>query len=244
MFQKIVRENSPDVIIHAAAYTKVDKAEEESGMCRKINALGTENVALAAKEAGATLIYISTDFVFGGEKRSPYAEIDKTDPLSVYGATKLEGEEFVREICEKHYIVRVAWLFGELPEDRPGTNFVEVMLKLAKERGALSVVNDQIGSPTYTGDLVGVMSKLIDAKPAFGIYHFSGAGECSWHDFAKEIFAATGTEVNLTPIAGDQYPQKAKRPAYSYLDKKKIEKALSIKARPWKEMLAEYLSKH
>jgi dTDP-4-dehydrorhamnose reductase len=241
--KKIIKDNKPDYIIHAAAYTQVDKAEEDVENCRKINSLGTKNVATAAKECAAKIIYISTDFVFDGRKNAPYLETDETNPLSVYGATKLEGEKFIQEICDKYFIIRVSWLFGELPEGGLGTNFVEAMLKLAGEKELLNVVNDQVGSPTYTGDLVDVISKIIEMNPQYGIYHFSGTGECSWYDFAREIFAQTGTKINLLPIASEQYPQKVKRPPYSYLDKAKIEKALKIKARPWQEMLAGYLSK-
>lgn len=258
----------PDFVIHGAAYTQVDKAEENIELCRKINAEGTKNIAIAAKKFDSTLIYISTDFVFDGEKNTPYTEDDTAHSLSVYGLTKFEGEEFIREICDKYYICRIAWLFGELPEGHPGTNFVEAMLRLASERDALSVVADQIGSPTYTGDLVEIIKKIIstqdsghrtqdivsvannlepktqDLKPIpFGTYHFSGTGACSWYDFAKEIFDQTKTKIDLKAITSAEYPQKAKRPSYSYMDKTKIETALSIKVRPWQEMLTEYLSK-
>jgi dTDP-4-dehydrorhamnose reductase len=244
--RRVVTKEKPGHIIHAAAYTKVDKAEEEIELCRKINALGTKNVAIAAKENGAKLIYISTDFVFDGSKKTPYTEEDVANPLSVYGLTKYEGEKFVREICDEHYIIRVSWLFGELPKESTGeskgTNFVETMLRLAKNRSTLSVVSDQIGSPTYTGDLVETISKLIDVAPAFGTYHFSGSSGCSWYDFAKEIFAQTKTKIDLRPISNKEFPQKAKRPSYSYLGKRKIKGALRIEVRGWKEMLGEYLS--
>lgn len=245
--ENTVKKEKPDYIIHAAAYTKVDKAEEEIDLCRKINSFGTKNVATVAEKYGAGLIYISTDFVFDGLKRLPYSEMDKANPLSVYGLTKYEGEEAIRKICNEYYIIRASWLFGELPTGHTGTNFVETMLKLAKEKAAvkasLNVVNDQIGSPTYTGDLVEVISMIINKTPEYGTYNFSGTGECSWYDFAKEIFRQAKTEVDLKPITSVEYPQKAKRPPYSYLDKAKIENALGIKVRSWKEMLEEYLSK-
>ena len=239
----VVEKEKPDYIIHGAAYTQVDKAEENVELCRKINSFGTKNIALIAKEFNIKLIYISTDFVFDGSKKTPYSEDDKPNPISIYGITKYEGEEYIKNICDKYYILRVAWLFGELPVGHPGTNFVEVMLRLAKERPSLSVVNDQIGSPTYTGNLVKTISKIIDQSPEFGTYHFSGTGECSWYDFAKEIFKQTNTKIDLKPITSLEYPQRAKRPAYSYLDKSKIENALNIKVRPWQEMLEEYLLK-
>jgi len=240
---KVIKENKPDYIIHCAAYTQVDKAEENVELCRKVNSIGTKNIATAAKKYDVKLIYISTDFVHDGKKKTPYSEEDKPGPISVYGLTKFEGEEFVKKICDKYYIIRVSWLFGELPQKHTGTNFVEIMLKLAKEKPFIKVVNDQIGSPTYTGDLVSVISKIIDQSPEFGIYNFSGNNPCSWYDFAKEIFAQTHTHIDLRPITSAEYPQKAKRPLYSYLDKSKIKKALNIKVRGWKEMLTEYLSK-
>jgi dTDP-4-dehydrorhamnose reductase len=239
----VVAKTKPYYIIHGAAYTQVDKAEDNVEICRKVNAFGTENVAKVAKEADIKLIYISTDFVFDGEKTAPYTEGDVANPLSIYGLTKYEGEEFIRKICEKYYIFRIAWLFGELPEGHPGTNFVEAMFRLAGERDSLNVVNDQVGSPTYTGDLVDVLAKVIEISPEYGTYHFSGTGPCSWYDFAKEIFAQTNTKIDLKPITSDEYPQKAKRPTYSYMDKSKIEKTLGITVRPWQEMLREYLSK-
>lgn len=241
--KEVIVNNKPEYIIHCAAYTQVDKAEENIELCRKINSLGTKNIATIAKENNIKLIFISTDYVFDGKKDLPYSEKDMATPISIYGLTKYEGEEYVRKICEKYYILRVSWLFGELPAGGTGTNFVETMLRLAKERTSLAVVNDQIGSPTYTGDLVGVISKIIEAAPGFGTYNFSGDGACSWYDFAKEIFMQTNTKIDLKPITSEQFPQKAKRPSYSYLNKSKIESALNIKVRTWHEMLSEYLSK-
>jgi dTDP-4-dehydrorhamnose reductase len=241
--RNIIKKEIPDYIIHTAAYTQVDKAEEEIELCRKINSYGTRNMAILSKEYNIKLIYISTDFVFDGKKTSPYSEDDIANPISVYGLTKYEGEEFIRLICEKYYILRVSWLFGELPEEYSGTNFIETILKLSKDKRNLSVVNDQIGSPTYTGDLIQIIAEIIKKTPEFGIYNFSGKGECSWYDFAKEIFKQTNTSVDLKPIKSFQYPQKANRPAYSYLDKLKIENNLKIKVRSWQEMLSEYLAK-
>ncbi|MCL5410765.1 MAG: dTDP-4-dehydrorhamnose reductase [Patescibacteria group bacterium] len=239
---EVVGKEKPIAIIHGAAYTRVDDAEEKIDLCRKINAEGSKNVALAAEANNTIMLYISTDFVFDGKKKAPYTEEDETNPLSAYGQTKLEGEDYVREICSKYYILRTAWLFGELPEGHPGTNFVEAMLKLAGEKDSLNIVSDQIGSPTYTGDLVNAIKLLVKSSAPYGIYHISGTGECSWFDFAKEIFEQTNTQIDIKPITSDQYPQKAKRPPYSYLDKSKIEKALDIKIRSWQEMLAEYLN--
>lgn len=237
------KREKPDVVIHGAAYTQVDKAEENVEICRKINALGTKNIVEAAKKHDSILLYISTDYVFDGRKYTPYTESDPANPLSIYGQTKYEGEEFIIKTYDKHYILRSAWIFGELPENHPGTNFVETMLRLARERDSLNIVSDQIGSPTYTGDLVEIIAQLFERQPEHGIYHFSGEGACSWCDFAKEIFQQANIEIKINPITSDQYPQKAKRPVYSYLDKTKIETALHIKVRPWQEMLADYLTK-
>jgi len=233
---RVIKREKPDCIIHAAAYTQVDAAEENRKLCRKINALGTKNIAEAASKIGAILIYISTDYIFDGKKNRPYTERDEPHPLSVYGRTKLKGENYTKALCKKYYIIRTAWVFGE------GKNFVETMLTLAKKMQSINVVNDQIGSPTCTKDLVMVIGKIIESKIAYGIYNFSGLNPCSWYDFAKEIFSQTGTSVLLKPILSTGYPQKAKRPAYSYLDKYKIQKALGISIRTWKEMLEDYLS--
>lgn len=246
LVDSFVSKAEPDYIIHAAAYTQVDKAEDDKELCEKINVLGTLNIANSASKYGATLIYVSTDYVFDGLKSEPYLETDAPNPLSVYGATKLKGEEYVSKTCEKHYILRVSWLFGELPVGHPGSNFVETMLRLASSRDSLGVVDDQVGSPTYTGDLVRVMKSLLDsasldAPAQYGLYHFSGKGACSWYDFAKEIFLSTGTKIDLKAITSMEYPQKATRPRYSYLDKGKIEGVLGTEVRGWKEMLGEYL---
>lgn len=240
--RKVIKLSSPDLIIHGAAYTKVDLAEEEKELCSKINVLGTKNLAKVAGENKIPVIYISTDFVFDGKKKKPYIEIDKANPLSVYGQTKYEGEQYIKKY-NRNYIVRVSWLFGELPRGYQGSNFVETMIKLGKTRDNLKVVDDQIGSPTYTHDLVILIKKLIEDKPEGGIYHFSGENPCSWYDFAKKIFELTRQKINLEPIASDQYPQKAMRPKYSYLNKQKVKELLGISVRSWEEMLSDYISK-
>ena len=265
---EFIETNKPDWIVHGAAYTKVDLAEDEVEICTKINVNGTKNLAEAAAKFEVPIIYISTDYVFDGKKDSPYTESDTAKPLNVYGRTKLDGEKIIQQICKKYYILRVAWLFGELPENYAGTNFIETMLRLSKERDTLSVVNDQIGSPTYTKDLVEIIDQIIripnpglrsqdlghsnktthlrpktkDLSPIpYGLYHFSGNGKCSWYDFAKEIFCLAKIVIDLKPTTSDQYPQKAKRPCYTYLSKEKIEKALDLSARPWQDMVKEYL---
>ena len=240
---KVLKVKSPDIIIHAAAYTQVDKAEKDKVLARKINATGTKNIAAAAVKYNIPLIYISTDYVFNGNRGKPYKEADRTHPLSVYGQTKLDGEAHIAKICKKYYIIRSSWIFGELPRGYQGSNFVETILRLAKDKKTLTIVDDQVGSPTYTKDLVKVMEKFITKKSKYGIYHFSGRGEASWFDFAKEIIRIKCKETRVLPIKTQEYPQAAQRPAYSYLDKTKIEKALDFKARSWKAMLKEYLEK-
>lgn len=278
-----IKERKPDFIIHAAAYTQVDKAEDDPVLCNKINIDGTKNIAKAAKKHSSTLIYISTDYVFDGKggtqglglrtqgspttqdpRPKPYTETDTPNPLSVYGKSKLAGEKAVQKICKKYYIIRTSWLFGQLPESHPCSNFVETMLRLASEKNELKIVNDQIGSPTYTYDLVNVIDKIIRSQDLglrtqestnnprpktqalspvpFGIYHFSGNSKCSWYDFAKEIFKITKNNIELKPIVSSSFPQKAKRPSYSYLSKNRIEQTLNIKVRTWQEMLKSYLS--
>lgn len=241
-----VNDNKPNVIIHAAAYTKVDKAEEERDLAYNINALGTKNVAEAAHKNGSLLIYISTDYVFNSKGQKPLKEDDPTDPVNYYGQTKLAGEEFIQNICQKYYIIRTAWLYGELPKGHPGSNFVETMLRLAKGKDQLTVVNDQIGSPTYTGDLVNCIIHLVkdqgSNKIPYGVFHYSGDGETTWYQFAKTIFDLTKTKINLKPISTANYPTLAKRPFYSYLSKEKV-KSFGIPVPPWQEGLKEYLTK-
>lgn len=254
--EDIVSRNKPNYIIHCAAYTAVDKAEDEKDVCHKINVAGSANVARSANKAGSTLITISTDYVFDGQKKSPYLESDETTPLSVYGQSKFDGEKEVAKLCPQHYIIRSSWLFGEMPAGQsppPGrvqpsgrrlgganSNFVEKIIELSKKNDVVKVVDDQIGSPTYTGDLSLAIRRIIESKISYGIYHFSGSGEASWFDFAKEIFIKTNLKSDLVPIKSSEFPQKAKRPRYSYLSKEKIENALDFKARSWQEMLEDY----
>ena len=224
--KKVITDVRPDLIIHLAAYTNVDKAEEEPELAELINAKGTENVAKAASEIDVPMIYISTDYVFDGTKNSPYLPSDETNPKSVYGKTKLMGEEAVLTYCKKYYIARTSWLYGLY-----GKNFVDTMLKLKDKE--LKVVDDQIGTPTWTMDLAGSIMKLLE-KP-YGIYHLSGGGKpTSWYNFAKTIFEFTNNEVNLNPCTSEEYPQKAERPKYSVMDNGKM-------LRDWKLALKDYL---
>lgn len=237
---------SPEVIINCAAYTLVDKAEEESELVFKVNAQGAANLADAAVAAGALLIHISTDFVFDGQKSTPYTELDETNPLSIYGKSKLKGEEEILKRACDSIIIRTSWLYGA-----HGKNFVKTIVRLAREREVLKVVNDQFGSPTWTGDLAGVLVKIAELKKAGGvrggIYNFSNAGAISWYDFAVVILEdalVLGEELKcerIEPIPGLEYPTPAKRPAYSVLSTKKIVNDFDIEIEPWRVSLKKML---
>nr|WP_248628606.1 dTDP-4-dehydrorhamnose reductase [Enterococcus cecorum] len=221
----------PTVIYHCAAYTAVDKAEDEGKeLDEKINVDGTRNVALAAKEVGATLVYISTDYVFDGKlKDGEYAVDAPINPLNEYGRTKALGEKAVQEIMDDYYIIRTSWVFGKY-----GHNFVFTMQKLAETRDELTIVNDQFGRPTWTRTLAEFMCFVIEHKAPFGIYHLSNDNACSWYEFAKEILK--DTDVKVSPVTSEQFPQKATRPQYSVMDLSKA-KALGFKIPTWQEAL-------
>lgn len=210
--------NALDYCINCAAYTEVDKAEEEAEKVYSINATAVKNLAEACQKTGAVLIHISTDFVFDGTKRTPYTEEDMPNPLSVYGKSKLKGEEHVQESCDRHFIVRTSWLYSEY-----GNNFVKKMLRLAETRKQISVVNDQIGSPTYAGDLAEFILKVISSEStAYGLYHYSNLGAISWYDFAVEIFRQHQKNVYVVPIPTRAYPTLANRPAFSVMDLSRV----------------------
>ena len=226
----------PTVIYHCAAYTAVDKAEDEGkALDEKINVDGTRNVALAAKEVGATLVYISTDYVFDGKlKDGEYAVDAPINPLNEYGRTKALGEKAVQEIMDDYYIIRTSWVFGKY-----GHNFVFTMQKLAETRDELTIVNDQFGCPTWTRTLAEFMYFVIEQKAPFGIYHLSNDNACSWYEFAKEILK--DTDVKVLPVTSEQFPQKATRPQYSVMDLSKT-KALGFKIPTWQEALQGMLA--
>lgn len=213
LVKKTVREYMPDVIIHCAAYTAVDQAEDEKELCYAINVMGTKYVVEACKEIDAKLVYISTDYVFDGEGDKPFEVTDKPNPINYYGQTKYEGELVVQNSLEKFFIIRISWLFGS-----NGNNFVKTMLKLGKERKELSVVSNQIGSPTYSYDLAELIVEMIQTTK-YGIYHATNEGYCSWYEFACEIFKRAGMDVNVKAVSTDQYPTRAKRPKNSRLSK-------------------------
>ena len=230
--EKMFSLEKPEIVIHCAAYTNVDKAEEDIETARLINVTGTENVAKACDKYNAAMVYISTDYVFDGgvnKKRTiPYTPQDKAAPLNNYGLTKWEGEEAVRNNLEKYYICRTSWLYGHY-----GKNFVETMLSLAN-KPELKVVDDQVGCPTWTVDLSDAIIKIIETKP-YGTYHTCGGGNTSWYGFAKEIFEQAGLKVNLNPCTTGEFPRPAKRPAYSIMDNDGL-------LRDWKQALRDYLA--
>ena len=197
-----------DYCINCAAYTAVDKAETEVEKAFEINAQGAKNLALVCDEQGAVLIHVSTDFVFDGDKTEPYTETDIPKPISVYGASKLQGEVEIQKTLKKHFIIRTSWLYSE-----HGANFMKTMLRLAETRDEISVVSDQIGTPTYAGDLADVILKIITSNSrSFGLYHYSNEGVASWYDFAKAIFEGSNLKIKTTPIKTEAYPTPAKRP--------------------------------
>ncbi|WP_308639958.1 dTDP-4-dehydrorhamnose reductase [Paenibacillus silvisoli] len=226
----------PDAVIHCAAYTAVDKAESDADEAYRINAMGTRNVALAASACGAKLCYVSTDYVFDGKGGRPYEVEDQTNPQTVYGQTKLAGEQEVRALVESYFIVRTSWVYGPY-----GANFVKTILKLAGERDRLAVVSDQIGSPTYTLDLAEFLVRLVQTAD-YGVYHASNTGSCSWHEFAEAIVQEAGlTKVTVDPCSTAEFPRPAARPAYSVMSHAAIERARLEDLRPWRDALRAYL---
>ena len=224
----------PDTIIHCAAYTAVDKAGDEPELCYKVNAEATENIAKICKNIDAKMLYISTDYVFDGRKDGFYEVNDKTNPINVYGKSKLLGEKVVQKIVKKYFIVRISWVFGEY-----GNNFVKTMLRLGKEHKEINVVSDQYGSPTYTADLAPLLFEMIKTD-RYGIYHATNEGVCSWAEFAEEIFKIAGMNVKVNHITTTEYFTKAKRPLNSRLSKEKTWKYFS-KLRIWNYGINMYL---
>ena len=224
-----------DVIINCAAYTNVNGCETDSDAAFRVNAIGARNLAMAAERFGAKLIHVSTDYVFAGDGSVPYTEWDLCDPQSVYGKTKYLGEQYVRDFCSRYFIVRTAWLSGYV-----GNNFVKTMLRLAREKGGAKVVADQRGNPTNAADLAHHILKLA-AMEQYGIYHCTGAGECSWYDFASKIVEYAGIPAAITPCTTEEYPTPAKRPAYSSLDNRMLRNTVGDEMRDWQDALKCYL---
>ncbi|MCR1960613.1 dTDP-4-dehydrorhamnose reductase [Thomasclavelia cocleata] len=234
--EEIIKSGNYDAIVHCAAWTAVDKAEDEVEACTKVNVDGTKNIAKVCKELDIPIMYFSTDYVFDGQGDQPWNEYDKRNPLNVYGQTKYEGELAV-EALEKHFIVRIAWVFGV-----NGNNFIKTMLRLGKERGAVSVVNDQIGSPTYTYDLSKLAVDMI-LTDKYGTYHATNEGLCSWYEFACEIFKQAKMDVEVTPVDSNAFPAKAKRPSNSRMSKEMLDKNGFKRLPTWQDALGRYLEK-
>ena len=231
----VIKGNAPDAVIHCAAYTAVDAAEDNAELCRKINAEGTQNIANVCKELDIKMIYISTDYVFDGEGERAWKPDDERTPLNVYGQTKYEGELAVQNTLDKYFIVRIAWVFG-----MNGKNFIKTMLNLGKTRDSITVVNDQFGSPTYTFDLARLLVDMVETEK-YGIYHATNEGICTWYEFACEIFRQAGIDVKVLPVSAAEYPAKAKRPSNSRMSKEKLTENGFEKLPTWQDALSRYL---
>lgn len=229
---------SPNYCINAAAYTAVDKAESEQEKAHLVNVTGPKNLAEVCKESNTILLHVSTDFVFDGKKSTPYLEEDIPNPTGVYGQTKLDGEKVIQETFDQYYIIRTSWVYSQF-----ANNFMKTMLRLGSERESLSVVNDQVGTPTNAVDLAEVLVKIIchtersRSTSNYGIYNFSNEGQCSWYDFAKKIFEENNIKIDLKPIPTSSYPTPARRPAYSVLDKTKIKSIFELHINSWEDSL-------
>lgn len=230
-----------DVIINCAAYTAVDKAESEPDLANQINHLAVKQLAKIAQHQDAMLIHLSTDYIFNGQNYQPYIESDATDPQSIYGLTKLKGEQAIQAINPQGCVIRTSWVYSEF-----GNNFVKTMRRLGSERDQLNVIFDQVGTPTYAGDLAQAILEIISSGASLTeneIYHFSNEGVCSWYDFAKTIFEFSGIDCNVSPIETKDYPTPAKRPHYSLMNKAKIKQAFGIEIPYWKDSLKVCLQK-
>lgn len=235
--RRVITETAPEAVIHCSAYTAVDRAEEEVELCRKVNAVGTKYIAEVCKELDCKLLYLSTDYIFSGDGERPWEPDDEAAPLNVYGLTKYEGEQEIKKRLDKYYIVRISWVFGI-----NGNNFIKTMLRLGKENGAVKVVDDQIGSPTYTYDLAVLLVDMIETE-AYGDYHATNEGLCSWYEFAREIFQAAGmNDVQVTPVKSGEFPVKAKRPFNSRMSKEKLVEKGFHKLPSWQDAVKRYLA--
>ena len=236
MIQNFIMNLKPEAIIHCAAYTAVDQAEDEVEICYQINAEAVKVMAECAKKLDIPMIYISTDYVFDGTKASEYVETDIPNPINVYGASKLKGEQYVQQLLEKFYIVRISWVFGI-----NGNNFIKTMQRLGNEQDQLNIIHDQVGSPTYTAHLAPLLVDMIETDQ-YGIYHATNEEYCSWYEFADEIFKQSQLDVTLHPITTDQYKTKAKRPLNSQMSKQKLSDYGFHRLPTWQEALKNYLN--
>lgn len=232
---EVITKAQVDKVIHCAAYTAVDAAEDNVELCRRVNAKGTENIAKVCKRLDLPMVYLSTDYVFDGEGERPWEPDDERDPLNVYGQTKYEGELAVERNLDKYFIVRIAWVFGV-----NGKNFIKTMLNLAQNHDTITVVDDQVGSPTYTYDLARLLVDMIETEK-YGHYHATNEGLCTWYEFAKEIFRQAGVDVKVVPVTSEQFQAKAKRPHNSRMNKDKLD-AMGFQRLPsWQDALSRYL---
>jgi dTDP-4-dehydrorhamnose reductase len=230
----VVEDVKPDVLINAAAYTNVEKAEEDCDNAYRVNAIGAENLAITCKKYDVKLVHISTDYVFDGTKDTPYDEFDHHKPLSVYGKSKSWGEKLIQQVGGKYFILRTSWLYGD------GNNFVRTMLRLSNEKSEIAVVGDQYGTPTYTKDLCWVIEKLIHTD-FYGIYHASNEGNCSWCEFAKEIMTVAERKTTIKSLTTAEYPVKAQRPMCSIMENRLLKlRGLNV-MRSWQDALVDYL---
>lgn len=232
-----VKNLRPDYIVNCAAYTAVDKAETDIDLCRAINCDAVKNLGIAAQKYQAKIIHVSTDYVFDGTSNIPYTETMPTNPQTIYGKTKLEGEKALLSVCNASFIIRTSWLYSSF-----GNNFVKTMLRLGNERDSLNVVFDQVGTPTYAADLANAIWKIITSKKTdYGVYHFSNEGICSWYDFTTAIFRLTNTNCQVFPIESSEYPTKTPRPFYSVLNKHKIKSTFAVSIPHWEVSLQKCL---
>lgn len=240
--RRVLTDEKPDIVINCSAYTNVDGCEKEQDAAFAVNAVGPRNLAVCCEEIGAKLVHISTDYVFAGAEPQPRAEYDPPCPISMYGKTKLLGEEYVRQFCSRSFILRTAWLYGYA-----GKNFVKTMLRVGREKGAVTVVNDQLGNPTNAADLAHHILKLA-ATTEYGVYHCTGEGTCSWYDFTVEIMKLSGVNATVTPCTSEEYaaanPAAARRPAYSSLDNRMLRNTVGNEMRPWKKALASFFENY
>lgn len=230
----MIKDVKPDAIINCAAYTAVDKCETDWDNAFRINAIGPRNLSIAATEAGAKMVHISTDYVFGGDGTKPYVEFDATNPLGAYGKTKMAGENFVTAFAKDYFIIRTAWLYGE------GKNFAKTMLKLSETQEVVKVVRDQYGTPTSAKELAGMIAHLVPTQN-YGLFHGTCEGQCSWADFATEIFRLAGKNTKVQAITSEEYPSPTKRPAYSVLDNYMLRLTTNYSFAPWQDAIAEYI---
>lgn len=233
---RVIKEAAPDAVIHCAAYTAVDAAEENEELCRRVNSEGTRNIAVICKELDIRMIYISTDYVFDGEGERFWEPDDERAPKSVYGQTKYEGELAVQELLDKYFIVRIAWVFGV-----NGKNFVKTMLNLSQNHDTLRVVDDQFGSPTYTYDLARLLADMVQTDK-YGVYHATNEGVCSWYEFACAIFREAGIKMNVQPVSTQEYGAKAARPANSRMSKEKLTENGFERLPSWQDALRRYIA--